>query len=131
MIVLAVYSTVYGYVQPYRSRLANLLEIAVNINFLLLLLINATSFFHDDMFIFSSADMVFNNTSSGCTGSIAGVAHVSWLLTPFYYFPLLGAIATSAVLIFRYCPLSTHNLYNEHVYLDTFFPQSKFKENSL
>ena len=87
VMIVAVNVTVYGYIQPYKSLLANLLEIAVNINFLFLLLINSTSFFHDDMFTFS--DISSNITSSDCGSSIAGIAHVSWLLMPVYYLPIL------------------------------------------
>ena len=93
--VVAVNVTVYGYIQPYKSLLANLLEIAVNINFLFLLLINSTSFFHEDMFTFS--DISSNSTSSDCGSSIAGIAHVSWLLMPVYYLPILGLSITAAM----------------------------------
>ena len=93
VLVLAVYTTVYGYVQPYRSRLANLLETAININFLFLLIINATSFFHD---AFSS---LTESTNSGeCAGSLVVIALVSWILIPVYYLPVLGACVTAGVL---------------------------------
>ena len=95
VMVVAVNVTVYGYIQPYKSLLANLLEIAVNINFLFLLLINSTSFFHEDMFTFS--DISSNITSSDCGSSIAGIAHVSWLLMPVYYLPILGLSITAAM----------------------------------
>ena len=114
VLVLAVYTTVYGYVQPYRSQLANLLEAAININFLFLLIINATSFFHDDFFIFLS---LTESTSSGeCAGSRVGIALVSWILVPFYYLPVLGACVTAgvlAVLFIRYNTIHVEwNSYN-------------------
>ena len=95
--VLAVYTAVYGYVQPYRHRLTNLLETAVNVNFLLLLTINATYFFDVDMFVFSHSE---SSSSEEC-GSF-GVADVSWLLMSVYYLPVLGAAITAAVLVFRH-----------------------------
>ena len=104
MLVVAAYTTVYSYAQPYRSRLANYLETAINLNFLLLLLINATSFFTDEFFIFSSHDTGAVKDSDHCSG-LDGIAVVSWILMPFYYLPLLGVCVTAtvlAILLIRY-----------------------------
>ena len=102
VLVLAVYTAVYGYAQPYRSRLTNLLETAVNVNFLVLLSINDVPYFNEDLFTFSH----FESSSSGeCNSSNAGIADVSWLLIPVYYLPVIGACITAAVLaslFFRY-----------------------------
>ena len=51
-LVLAIIITVYGFVQPYKSRTANLLEMGVQVNFLLLLLIEATSNIRELYFTF-------------------------------------------------------------------------------
>lgn len=105
VLVLAVYTTVSGYVQPYRSQLANLLETAVHINFLFLLILNATSYFHNDLFIFSSDSLTDGSSSESCTGGLAGIAHVTWILMPVYYLPVIGACVTAtvlAVLFIRY-----------------------------
>ena len=115
VMVVAVNVTVYGYIQPYKSLLANLLEIAVNINFLFLLLINSTSFFHDDMFTFS--DISSNITSSDCGSSIAGIAHVSWLLMPVYYLPILGLSITAAVFAIHFIRYHFNMSPSMHVYL--------------
>ena len=87
-LVLAVYTTLYVYIQPYKSRLANVIESAVNMNFLLLLILNSTAFFHDDYLTFPAQAESYNSTTDSCSGSVRGVATVSWVLMPFYYLPL-------------------------------------------
>ena len=97
---VAVYTTVHGYVQPYRDTLTNLLEMAVNVNFLLLLLLSTTHYFNDDLFIFPP-----HTENEECDGYHNSIAQVSWILMPVYYLPLLGACVTTivlAVLSFRY-----------------------------
>ena len=107
VLILAIYITVYGFAQPYKSRLANILETAVNLNFLFLLIINATSFFNSDLFTFSSISESTSDSSSVCPASIGGVALVSWILMPVYYLPLIGLCITAAVLatLFLRCTL--------------------------
>ena len=61
--------------KPYRSRLANLLETAININFLFLLLINATSFFHDDFFTFSSLTESSSSSECACNPELFKKVH--------------------------------------------------------
>ena len=87
MFLLAVYTTVYIYVQPYKSNVTNLVEAAVNVHFLLLLVLNATSFFRDDYLTFPTPMLSANVT--GCSNGASGIATVSWILMPFYYLPLL------------------------------------------
>ena len=99
IVIVAVIIAIHGYVQPYRSRLANLLELAVSINFLILLLINTTPYFNEDMFFFSSAE---HNSTSECTN---GVAQISWLLLPIYYLPIFVASVTAATLAYIFIRL--------------------------
>ena len=99
IVIVAVIIAIHGYLQPYRSRLANLLELAVSINFLILLLINTTPFFNEDIFFFSSAGP---SSTSECT---AGVAQISWLLLPIYYLPILVVSVTAATLAYPFIRL--------------------------
>ena len=92
---LAVFTTLYGYAQPYKAAVANLIETVVNINFLLLLLLNATPFFYEDALIFPTPSTSSAETS--CPGHVSGIAIVSWILMPFYYLPLLLFIALAVV----------------------------------
>ena len=89
--VMALYTTVYGYVQPYKSRLTNLIEAAVHLNFLALLILNATTFFRDDYLTFPSLSLSANES---CSDSVNGIATVSWVLMPFYYLPFLAFCIT-------------------------------------
>ena len=65
-----------------------MIESAVNMNFLLLLILNSTAFFHDDYLTFPAPAEPYNSTTDSCSGSVRGVATVSWVLMPFYYLPL-------------------------------------------
>ena len=120
--IIAASTTVYTYCQPYKSRLANLLETAVNLNFLFLLLVNTTSFFHDDLFTFSSLRESSAGTGDCAAGSLDGIAVVSWILMPLYYLPVLGACVTAAVLailylryVYMYIILCSTHVEHQHV----------------
>ena len=65
----------YGHIQPYKTCLTNALEIILDLTYVLILLIISSQIFEQ-----------YN--SSGCS-SAPGVATVTWILTPVYYFPLL------------------------------------------
>ena len=56
-------------------------------NFLLLLILNSIAFFHDDYLTFPAPAESYNSTTDSCSGSVRGVATVSWVLMPFYYIP--------------------------------------------
>ena len=92
--------TIYSYIQPYKSRLANVFETAINLNFLLLLTISSTSFFTDDFFLFPSFANVTESTGkeSYCT-SVEGVAGISWILMPLFYLPVVVAVFTVTILV--------------------------------
>ena len=95
LLFLAVYTTAHGYVQPYRDLLTNLLEIAVNVNFLILLIMNTTHYFNDDLFIFPRHD---DHHTEECGDIHNSIAHVSWIFMPVYYLPLIGACVIATVL---------------------------------
>ena len=88
-LVLATIITVYGFVQPYKSRTANLLEMGVQVNFLLLLLIEATSNIRDLYFTFPPLLQSNVTSEPECVDSPTGIAPITWILMPFYYLPLL------------------------------------------
>ena len=94
VLLLAIYTAVYGYVQPYKTRLTNIIETVVDVNFLLLLSLNATSFFRDDYLTFPYASLS-QSADDSCSDSVRGIAIVSWILTPFYYLPLLVLCITA------------------------------------
>jgi hypothetical protein len=89
VLLLALSTTLYIYVQPYRLKITNLIESAINVNFLLLLILNTTAFFREDYLTFPAPPEVqSSNATYSCTHSVSGVATVSWILMPFYYLPL-------------------------------------------
>ena len=88
VLILALYTTVYVYVQPYKLKLTNMIEAGVNVNFFLLLILNTTAFFREEYLTFPAPAVVANG-SNDCSDSVSGIAAVSWILLPFYYLPLL------------------------------------------
>ena len=101
-LVLAIIITVYGFVQPYKSRTANLLEMGVQVNFLLLLLIEATSNIRDLHFTFPPLLQSNVTSEPECVDSPTGIAPITWILTPFYYLPLLGFTVVAGVYLALY-----------------------------
>jgi hypothetical protein len=99
VLLMAVYTTVYGYIQPYKCRLSNLIEAAVNLNFLVLLILNATTFFRDDYLTFPSQSQSANDS---CSDSVTGIATVSWVLMPLYYLPLVAFCTILIVVLLTY-----------------------------
>lgn len=117
LLLLTIYTAVYGYVQPYQSKLTNLIEAAVNINFLVLLILNATAFFRDDYLTFPNLSHSANDT---CSDSVHGIATVSWILMPFYYLPLgaLCVILLAALLAYiRYEKCSWPGVFSTDMYI--------------
>ena len=106
-LVLATIITVYGFVQPYKSRTANLLEMGVQVNFLLLLLIEATSNIRDLYFTFPPLLQSNVTSEPECVDSPTGIAPITWILMPFYYLPLL---------VFTLVACVTFALYIRYIY---------------
>ena len=99
LLFLCVVLVLYGYLQPYKKHLANTLEIIVELNFLFLLLLVSSQVLEQYYTIPSPTPSILEpHNSSECTGgSSLAVAPVTWILTPFYYLPLL--ILTGAVIV--------------------------------
>ena len=101
-LVLAIIITVYGFVQPYKSLTANLLEIGVQVNFFVLLLIEATSGIRDLYFNFPSLLQSNMTSEPECVDSLTGIAPITWILMPFYYLPLLVFAVVACVYLALY-----------------------------
>ena len=109
-LVLGIIMTVYGFVQPYNSRTANILEMGVQVNFLVLLLIEATSGIRDLYLTFPS--LLRSNVTSKpeCVDSPTGIAPITWILMPLYYLPLLVfavVVCVYLALYLRYTPVAS------------------------
>ena len=90
--MLGIYTSVYGYIQPYKLKFSNMIELAVSLNFLLLLILNATSYLSEEYFVFHS--VLINQV---CHGQFDGVAVISWILMPLYYLPPVALCITGFV----------------------------------
>lgn len=84
--------TIYGYVQPYKHTLSNVMEVVLAVDVLIMLLIKNTNQIHDQLLGLppQPASVLAINSTSVCTDddNIVGVSPLVILLTPFYYFPL-------------------------------------------
>ena len=101
-LVLAIIITVYGFVQPYKSQTANFLEIGVQVNFLVLLLIEATSNIRELYFTFPPLLQSNVTSEPECVDSLTGIAPITWILMPFYYLPLLVLTVVACVYLVLY-----------------------------
>lgn len=101
VLLVALYTTVYIYVQPYKSKLTNMIESGINLNFLVLLILNTTAYFREDYLIFP-APVQSVNSSNSCSDSVNGIATVSWILMPFFYLPLLVFCVTILIILLAY-----------------------------
>ena len=101
LLMMCIMLTIYALVLPYKSQTANLLELLVQINFIILLLLPSTQLIRETLFSFtppsmnSSADTAFTNET--CTDGLSSIAPITWLLFPFYYLPLLGGVVVAGV----------------------------------
>ena len=108
ILVLVVIIAVYGYVQPYKSRVANVLELVVQVNFLIFMLLEATTFVRESLFKFS-VHVSSNNATP------QGISFLSWLLLPFYYFPLVLLIVIGCGHILFYLRFVVYYVTSHHV----------------
>ena len=100
MLILVISIIIYTYVLPYKSKVANTLEIAVQLNFLTLLVLETTPLFQDTLFIFTApSEQDLERNSQECVDSPKDTSLLTWLLLPFYYLPVLGFTVTASVYI--------------------------------
>ena len=101
--MLAVIIAVYGYVQPYKDILMNILEIFVQVDFLILVLLWETPHISEELHVFKPPS---NSTGHGeCAGDTKGIAEIVWILMPIFYLPLvtlLILLITTAVKVLTY-----------------------------
>ena len=94
---LVVFLSMYVYLLPYKSTIANTFEIILLLNLLVLMLLDATPLIRETLFTFSQ--------QTGIDAGRHGVSHISWLLFSFYYLPVVllagVTIAVPIGLVFR------------------------------
>ena len=89
LLVLCIILVVYGYIQPYKSLTANIVEIVIQMIFILLLALESTSFLRDAYNIFPPSEVQTVNGTDVCKDDLSGVSLLTAILLPFYYLPLL------------------------------------------
>ena len=103
LFIMCIMLVIYGLVQPYKNKLTNVLELIVQINFIVLLALESTSFLKDVYNTFPplpqmQASAQLNTTAaddSTCKDAPVGISDLSKILLPFYYLPLLLLIITA------------------------------------
>lgn len=91
---------VYGYVQPFREKAANILEVVFSIDVIILLLLKGTTTVNDALGMPSiTYSTLKSNSSDICTEKVSTIkiTAFSWLLFPFYYFCLVITCAVAIV----------------------------------
>ena len=112
MFIMCIMLAIYGHIQPYKNKLTNVLELAVQINFIVLLALESTSFLKDTYNTFPplqpqmQASAELNTTAalsdSICKDAPVGISDLSKILLPFYYLPLLLLIITAIGKLIHY-----------------------------
>lgn len=92
-LVLLVMIALYGFVQPYRSKVANILELVFQTNFFVFILLENTPLIRDNLFTFPVEDPTTTSVDESYESSIS---NLTWLLTPFYYLPLIVFVLVCA-----------------------------------
>ena len=101
LLVMCIVFCIYGLVQPYKSRVTNIIEMLIQVTFIILLTLESTSFLRDIYNVFPLPQVRVGNganvTMDVCTDGRSGVSVITSILLPFYYLPLLALIAVATV----------------------------------
>ena len=100
MFVVMLVVMLYGYVQPFKSTLSNVVETVLAVDTLILLILSNTSQLRDS----GSSLSLFTTSINGCTQTEShGITDLVALMTVFYYFPLLVLLVAVAVIPVSWC----------------------------
>ena len=86
-LLLAITIAVYGYVQPYKSMFTNILELILQVDFLILVLLWGTPYITEEYFVFEPSPITSGRDE--CARDAMGIAEVTWILMPILYLPLI------------------------------------------
>ena len=87
---------VFGFLQPYKNLYCNVLECLLSLDVLVLLLMRNTAQISDELQVLPQ-----NNMTANQCADISGVTGFTWLLLPFYYFPVI-VLAIVCVIVVTY-----------------------------
>ena len=100
LLVLCIILVVYGFIQPYKSLTANIMEIVVQMNFVLLLALESTNFLKETYNTFPESQVPAGtnlNKTDICKDDLTGVSIFTAILLPFYYMPLFLLIILAII----------------------------------
>lgn len=89
--------SLYAYNFPYKSKVANIIEIVIQLNFLALLLLEQTPLVRETVFIFSR-----DTSGDECDSTFSNVSYIVFLLAPIYYAPLLLLVVVAVIYLVIY-----------------------------
>jgi len=95
--IISVIMTVFGFLQPYKSMCCNILEALLSLDVLVLLLLRNTEQITDQLQV--PAEKTSNGTTGRVCTEVEGITGFSWLLFPFYYFPLAVFLIATTIWI--------------------------------
>ena len=88
---------VFGFLQPYENMYINVFESLLSLDVLVLLLMRNTEQISDQLQVLPQ-----NNITASQCADISGVTGLSWLLLPFYYFPVIVLVLVCSVVVTYY-----------------------------
>ena len=99
--VFMVFATIYLFVQPYKSLLANILEAVQSVSTLILLFIASDTAIIEGLLLTSSSTQLESSITEdeNCPNPVRGVTRLSILLASLYYLPLLILIIETAAIV--------------------------------
>ena len=106
--ILVLSISAYGFIKPYRERLANILELVVQSSFLLLLILASVASTQDSLLAYPAGGL----SDRECNNAPDGVAGIAWLLFPFLYFPHVLLLTVGGSLLSHLAWYSYYNLLN-------------------
>eukprot|EP00731_Ephydatia_muelleri_P010211 Em0005g797a len=94
--LLMAYLCAYAFIQPYKSAVVNLVEVALCVDLLVMLLIVGDSAITEDLLYSHTTQLsISQSNQDGCV--VSGFTRFTGLLTPFYYLPLLVGVVCVAI----------------------------------
>ena len=99
LVVVCIMLVLYGLVQPYKSRVANVVELIVQANFFILLALESISFLSSTLSpsqIVQKADTNLNETDI-CEDETTGISIFTTIQLIVFYLPLLLFIAVALI----------------------------------
>ena len=99
--VVMIFATIYLFVQPYKSLLANILEAVQSVGTLILLFIASNTAIIESLLLITPSKQLESSITEdeNCPNPVRGLSRLSILLASLYYLPLLLLIIGAATMV--------------------------------